>query len=49
MEKIIFYKPSSCTHYKSLLNDKVFDPYDYFFINQKKHKDFVKCSLILLL
>ena len=30
MEKIIFYKPSSCTHYKSLLNNKVFDPYDLY-------------------
>jgi len=30
MEKIIFYKPSSCTHYKSLMNGKVFDPYDLF-------------------
>ena len=30
MVKIIFYKPSSCTHYKSLMNGKVFDPYDLF-------------------
>lgn len=30
MDKVIFYKPSSCTHYKSLLNDKIYDPYNLY-------------------
>ena len=30
MNKVIFYKPSSCTHYKSLLNDKICDPYNLY-------------------
>ena len=30
MDKVIFYKPSSRTHYKSLLNDKIYDPYNLY-------------------
>ena len=30
MDKVIFYQPSSCTHYKCLLNDKTLDPYNIY-------------------